>query len=168
MRLTLYVACGLAAIAILMAIAGAMLPRDHVATRRAKFRKSQEEVFALISGPQDWRPDVSKWERIDEKRFAEFDASGERMLMEEVENVPPKRRVTRIADESLPFGGTWTWELQPTEDGGCIARVTENGFVKNPVFRFIARYFMGYHSTMEKYLVNLGNKLGQHSLEIEE
>jgi hypothetical protein len=28
----------------------------------------------------------------------------------------PSRRVTRIAEKNLPFGGTWTIEISPTSD----------------------------------------------------
>jgi hypothetical protein len=77
-----------------------------------------------------------------------------------VESVPPKRHVTRISDPSLPFGGTWTWELNPTGDGGCEVRLTEDGFVTNPVFRFISHFFIGHHSSMDTYLKHLTAKLG--------
>lgn len=67
--------------------------------------------------------------------------------------------VTAIADESLPFGGTWTWQLAP-EGAGCALRITEDGFVKPAPFRYISR-IMGYDSTIRGYLTDLSRKFGE-------
>lgn len=32
---------------------------------------------------------------------------------------PPRRLVIRIADPKLPFGGTWTYVLEPDGGGVC-------------------------------------------------
>lgn len=144
MRIILYIAGAIALIAILITIAGYMLPKEHVAKRTAKFRKPPGDVYALISGPQDWRP-----------------GSKDDPATAIVETIPAKRHVTRISDPSLPFGGTWTWELDPTTDGGCEVRLTEDGFVTNPVFRFISHFFIGHHSSMDTYLKHLAAKLGE-------
>jgi hypothetical protein len=67
--------------------------------------------------------------------------------------------VTRIIDEGMPFGGSWTYELSDS-DGGTEVRITEDGVVYNPIFRFVSRFVMGHHGTMDGYLTNLGRKLG--------
>ena len=51
------------------------------------------------------------------------------------EAIPPRRLVTRIADPNLPWGGTWTTEITPAP-GGSVMRITEDGYVNNPLFRF--------------------------------
>ncbi len=169
MKWMIYFIAGWFVIVAAIALVGALLPRDHVATRRVKLGKPAEEVFALISGPQDWRTDVAKWERIDEAHFLETAKNGGKMRMRVIESNPPLRRVTRIDDDSLPFGGTWTWQLTPIPGGGgCEARVTENGFVGNVIFRALARFVFGHHATMETYLKNLGAKLGEPNVKLEE
>ena len=70
--------------------------------------------------------------------------------------------LTRIADDTLPFGGTWTFELAP-EGTGTRLRITERGFVKPPPFRFIAKFFLGYTKTIEGYLGDLSQKTGASS-----
>ena len=73
-----------------------------------------------------------------------------------------RRLVTKIADDSLPFGGTWTYELsRPSAGNGAVLRITENGEVKNVVFRFISRFILGQTATMDTYLRDLGRKLGE-------
>jgi hypothetical protein len=71
---------------------------------------------------------------------------------------PPRRLVTRIADEDLPFGGTWTYELEPL---GASTRVilTENGEVYNPIFRFVSRFLLGHDATMIVYLDALEERM---------
>jgi hypothetical protein len=152
----------LAGLIALVALVGACLPRNHTATRSARFRKPAEEVFRWISGPQDWRPEVAKWEQTGPGLYVETDKRGDKIRFEVVESVPPVRRVTRIADPGLPFGGTWTWELSPEGAGGCRVRVTEDGFVGNVIFRFVSRFVMGHHSTMETYLRSLAGQLGEN------
>jgi hypothetical protein len=115
-------------------------------------------VFARISDPsryREWREDVESVEMLASSplRWRE-QAGGDVITYEAVERTPPHRFVTRIADETLPFGGSWTWELRP-EGAGTRVAITERGEVYNPVFRFISRFLMSQTATMEKVLREL-------------
>ena len=66
----------------------------------------------------------------------------------------------RIADDTLPFGGTWTYELAP-EGAGTRLTITEDGVVRNVVFRFLSRWVFSHTATLEKYLRALGRKFGE-------
>jgi hypothetical protein len=70
------------------------------------------------------------------------------------ERQPPRRLVTRIADQSLPFGGTWTYELTPAGSGTRLT-ITEHGTVFNPVFRFMSRFVFGHAATIERFLKDI-------------
>jgi hypothetical protein len=83
---------------------------------------------------------------------------GGTIAYEVVEGDPERRLVTRIADPDLAFGGTWTYELAP-EDGGTRLSITEHGEIYNPLFRFIARFILGYSATLETYLADLARHL---------
>jgi hypothetical protein len=63
-----------------------------------------------------------------------------------------------IADSTLPFGGKWTYELTPSGTGTML-RITEDGEVYNPVFRFVSRFVMGHTATMDKYLADVGKAI---------
>ena len=39
--------------------------------------------------------------------------------------------------------------------------ITEDGYVNNPLFRFMARFFFGYASTLDSYMKSLGEKFGE-------
>jgi hypothetical protein len=75
-----------------------------------------------------------------------------------VESDPPRRRVTAIDDASLPFGGTWTWELSP-EGQGTRLTVTERGHVDPPLFRFLSRFVFGHDATLRRVLSDLSRRL---------
>ena len=106
-------------------------------------------------GPPTWRATVLRYEpagKIDGKTsWREVDQHNHAVAYEEDEAIPPTRRVTRIADKNLPYGGTWDLRnpalgerLDPTDHGKW------RGY--NPVFRFVSRYVLGHHATINQYL----------------
>jgi len=168
MRWVLVVVGTLVLIVGVAALVGAMLPRAHRASRRARFRQTPEALYAVLAGPPDWRSDLKEFGSLPDKdgRKQWWEVSqGQRITYELVEDCPPKRRVTRIADASLPFGGTWTLEIAP-EGGGAALRITEDGEVRNVIFRFMARFVFGYTGSIDGFLRDLGKKLGE-AVEIE-
>lgn len=145
---------------------GAVLPRDHVATGSMVFPQPAGELFAAIrnvGAAPGWRKGLSKVEvhagtpdRPDS--WTEVSGHGAMKMVLEREEVN-QTLVTRIDDDSLPFGGTWTFSLT-TEANGTRLRITESGFVKSPPFRFISRFFMGHSSTLKQYLSDLAARNG--------
>ncbi len=147
-------------IVAVMALAGAMLPQSHRATRRSRFRQRPEAVYAVLAGPPDWRSGVKASGQLPGGRWWEQDAHNNKVTFELVEDSPPTRRVTRIADKGLPFSGTWTFEVAPDGEGSSV-RITEDGEIYNVIFRFMARFVFGYTSSIETYLRDLGRKFGE-------
>lgn len=151
-----------------VALIGSRLPLYHVASREAPFRQRPEAVWAVMTdfaaGPT-WRPGLKRVERgadIDgHPVWIEVGKTG-RMPLEVVEMDRPRRLRLRIADDKLPFGGTWTFDIVESPDG-CRLRITEEGDIHNPIFRFMARFVFGYHGAMEAYLKALGKKLGEEA-----
>ena len=94
------------------------------------------------------------------KRWWEQDAHGKKIAYELIEDAP-SRRVTRIAGDNLPFGGTWTIEIAPASPTDSEVRVTEDGEIYNVLFRFLSRFVFGYAGSIEAYLQNLGAKFGE-------
>jgi uncharacterized protein YndB with AHSA1/START domain len=143
-------------VAIVIAI-GAMLPREHVASRSARIARPPADVYAAIRDFESlpkWRADVQRVEMLGladgHLRFREHASHGA-VTYEVIEDVPPRKLVTRIADRDLGYSGSWTYELTPDGDGTEL-RITENGEVSNVVFRFMSRFVFGHTATMEKYL----------------
>lgn len=151
---------------------GALLPRDHHALRSARYAPPPSAVWPVIADPSSapsWRPDVESVEALPahdgRPRWREVGDGA--ITYELVAEEPPSRRVVRIADDALPYGGTWTYALAP-DDGGSRLTITEDGFVRNPLFRFLARYAFGHGGSMEAYLRALGRRFGEDVEVVEE
>ena len=154
----------LAALALIVTVIGWRLPVGHVASRDAAVAAPPATAFEVIANVEafpTWWKDVTRVEMLPpeggHRRFRQTDSTGS-IVMEIVEQTPPSRLVTRIADPDQPFGGTWTWEIIPEGSGSRIT-VTERGEVYNPVFRFMARFVFGYTSTIESHLAALSARL---------
>ena len=95
---------------------------------------------------QNWRPDVIRCEVVPatgRELTQETTRNGETVTYELLDRKPPESMKRRIATPNLPYSGTWSYSLQP-HVGGTIVRITENGEVYNPVFRFVSRFILGH------------------------
>ena len=165
MKWLLIAIAGVVLLVLVIAVVGALLPKGHVASRQAHFKKPAAEVFALISdfaAAPTWRRDVKQVELLPPREgkpaFREVGPNGPLVMVVE-ESSPPRRLVNRIVDQSA-FGGTWTFEISD-EPGGCRVAITERGEVYNPIFRVLGRFFISPTATIERYLASLGDKLGE-------
>ncbi|OLC80394.1 MAG: hypothetical protein AUH72_11735 [Acidobacteria bacterium 13_1_40CM_4_65_8] len=120
---------------VVVAIVGSLLPRDHKASRTLRVRRAPAEV---------WPPVVV------------------------VESQPPYRLVTRVAETEKNFGGTWTIAIvavpDPSTGSGQVAStltITEDGWVANPIFRFMSRLVIGHHATMDALLKDVARKFNE-------
>ncbi|MGH7712484.1 MAG: SRPBCC family protein, partial [Gemmatimonadaceae bacterium] len=154
MRWVIIVVGGLVALVAIVALIGALLPQSHVASRARSYPHAPERVFAAISDVRSyprWRPGVREVTLLAEQplRWREDGTNG-KVEFELVANDPPRRQVTRIASENLPFGGRWEYDVARDGEGARLT-ITEHGDVYNPIFRFMARFIFGYRKTMEDY-----------------
>ena len=155
----------LIALVLLVVLVGYLLPRDHVATVEARLDASPEEVWAAVTdvdGYPAWRRGVDRVERLAARdglpAWREVGSSTMRLGVEERD--PGRVWVVRILDEDLPFGGTWTYRLEP-DGGGTRITLTEEGSVHNPIFRFVSRFLMGHDATMRDWIEDLRRHLGE-------
>jgi uncharacterized protein YndB with AHSA1/START domain len=153
----------LLAIIGIVVLVGYALPVSHVAAREATLPVAPDRVFAALTDVEAfprWRSGVERVETLAREPHPRWREHGsDAITFEEVERAAPGRLVTRIADPSLPFGGTWTYELTP-DGAGTRLTITERGEVYNPVFRFLSRFVFGHTATIEQYLADLRVHLG--------
>jgi uncharacterized protein YndB with AHSA1/START domain len=138
MKWVLLVVVGLATLVAAMAVVGSMLPRAHSARRTLRVRRSPADVWPVITQT----------------------AGASSVPVDVLENDPPHRLVTRVTAAERNFGGTWTIELKPNAEGSDVT-ITEDGWVANPIFRFVSRYIRGHHATMDALLTSVAKTLGE-------
>jgi hypothetical protein len=164
MKWILIVVGVLAVVVAAVAIIGLMLPKNHLASRSSHFKQAPQAIWDAITGPPDWRPDIRSFEKLPPRDghrcWKEIDKHGQAIAYESVEETEPHRLVTKIADPKLPFGGTWTFEIEPEKNGSQVA-ITEAGEIYNPIFRFMSRFVLGYSGSIDAYLKALHAKFGE-------
>lgn len=161
---------GLVGLILIVSLVGSFLPEGHSATSQIVLTVPRDSVWAVVTNFAEhptWRSRV-------ERMVPEVTAEGDTVWVEHsgtgplpyrvTERVPPSRLVTRMED-GLPFGGTWTYQLNATDSLHTEVRITEDGLVYNPVFRFVS-LFLSQHATMDGYLTDLAARYGQ-TVEVE-
>lgn len=152
---------------LIVAILGLFLPKGHTASRSVSYGRSAETVWSVITefeAHPSWRPEIERVERLEDRDgravWREVRGSGDTLSMEVIELDPSRRMVTRVVDNPN-FGGTWTWEIEPTGDRSCTLTITEDGEIYNPIFRFVAHFIMGYHGTIDSVHRALAKRFGE-------
>ncbi len=124
-----------------IAAVGARLPRQHVASRTLRVKRTPQEVWPILI-------------QI---------TSASSVPVDLIEQDAPRRMVTRVKETEKMFGGTWTCILAPDLEGSTLT-ITEDGWVGNPVFRFMSRYVIGHHATIDGVLKQVAAKLSQEAV----
>ncbi|HUL72919.1 MAG TPA: SRPBCC family protein [Vicinamibacterales bacterium] len=150
----------------LVAIVGMMLPKGHRASRTATLAAPPGVVFGVITdfvrGPE-WRRGITHVDVVpdDGRGRVVRERSRQGVVPYRVETFePPARLVMRIDDRSLPYGGSWTYELQAAGTGTTVT-ITEEGEVYNPIFRFMQKVFFSPYVSIDGYLEDLERRLAR-------
>jgi hypothetical protein len=162
-RIAIVVAAVVVALVATVLLVGWALPIRHRVSRQATYAVAPDTLFATLIHVEAfpaWRSGVERVEAlppVDGRRsYREVGSDGTLTYVVD-EEVPARRLVTRIADRGLPFGGRWTYELAPA-GGGTSLRITEDGEVYNPVYRFVSRFVIGHDRTLDRFLKDLGTR----------
>ena len=121
----------LAVLIVAVLVIGWLLPRNHQASRSVVVDQPPEAIWSVIT---DYAA-APEWRK---------DIAS----------------VRRIVGDDLPFGGDWTFEIEPAAAGSKVT-ITETGYVDNPIFRFVSVVFIGHPRFMDQYLRFLGERFGQ-------
>jgi uncharacterized protein YndB with AHSA1/START domain len=158
---------GLVALVGLMALVGALVSREHRATSTVTLRQPPDTVWNVVrdvGAVPSWWPEVTLSERLPDRDGREAwrqKMSGFDVPLVVLESDPPRRLVTKIdGGDGAAFGGTWSYELTPADSGTRIS-VTEDGWISNPIFRFLSRFMFGYYGSLDGYLKALGKRFGE-------
>jgi len=164
MQWLLIIVGAIVALIILVVVIGLLLPKAHRVSRTIRLQQNPQMVFETIRDWKSypaWRQGVSVQEWTGPNGATGWVEKMNRMEIPlQILESSSNKLVTKIADPKLPFGGTWTYEVQPDGTGSAVT-ITEDGEVYNPIFRFVSKFIMGHKSTLNGYLRALGKKFGQ-------
>jgi ribosome-associated toxin RatA of RatAB toxin-antitoxin module len=152
---------------LIVLVIGLLQPVKHSVTRSIRLKQKPEVVFALLDDMTNlpsWSSTVATVEPMpsnDGKAVARCTLKWGhmQMVMTEIERTPPTRRVVEMAKENGTVLGTWTYEIVPDNDG-CEVKLTEEGELKNPFFRVMAR-MRGLDANIVQTLRDLAKKYGE-------
>lgn len=147
---------------VLVYIVGMLIPESHTASVSHNYTTTKDQLWETIIDYENyasWRSDVDKVELIDSLTWREYYSYGEVLTFKQVEMDSLNFLKTKIADENIPFGGSWEITLQNSEKGNIHLKIVENGKVYDPFFRFINTFFMDQKATMNTFVTDLQNKL---------
>ena len=167
MKWLLILAGGILGLIVLVAVVGALLPREHRATSTIVLHQTPDSVWKVVrdlGGITAWWPAMNQSERLPDRDGHEVwrqKMSGFDVPIIVTASSPPRRMVMQIdATTGAAFGGTWTYELAPDSAGTRIS-VTEAGWIGNPIFRSLSRFVFGYYGSLDGYLTALGKRFGE-------
>jgi len=164
MRWIVYALGAVALIGVIVTVIGALLPRTHSASRTARVNLPPAALYGLLTDVaqyRSWRPDVKSLQRLPDKGGmpAWIEATnGMKIPMRFERMQPPTLLVARIDSDDLPFGGTWTYRIVAAGETASDLTITEDGEVKNPIFRFMSKVVFGHSATIDGFLKNLRAK----------
>ena len=138
MKWVLFIVGGLVLLVVIVAAIGATLPRTHTASRTLRVRRSPQEAWTAITQAMT-TSDVP---------------------VDIIENDPPRKLVSKVKETEKMFGGTWTVAVAPLEHGSTVT-IIEDGWVANPIFRFVSRFVIGHHATMDGMLKSVAKNFGE-------
>ena len=168
MRYVLIAIGAIVGLIVVVAAIGWSLPVGHRTSVARTFRATPTALFGLltdVSSFPNWRSDVTRVERLPDenghKRWVETTKNGPPITYVAERMEPDRVLVSRISNTDLPFGGSWTYDLAPAGDGLTTLRITEDGEVYNPIFRFVSRFVMGHDATMKQYLSAVGTRFAE-------
>jgi hypothetical protein len=142
---------------------GSKLPVDHSVSITGVVQAPQEKVFSLITDVahgSDWRPAIKSVTVLkkDNNRdhWVEHLSHGQFMTFLATRTDPPSRRDVLLDEPKASYGGTWIYELAPGPSPNTTAlKITETGFIRPPVYRFIMTHVFGMTHNLDEYMKDI-------------
>jgi hypothetical protein len=142
---------------------GTRLPVNHTVSVTGVVPAPQDKVFSLITNVKkghEWRPAVKSVTVLDPDQgrdhWVEHLGHGQFMTFLATNTIPPVRRDVLLDEPSASYGGTWTYELAPgPTPSSTTLRITENGFIRPPVYRFVMAHIMGPTRNLDEYMKDI-------------
>jgi hypothetical protein len=151
------------AIIAIVLIIGLFLPKERTFTKTAVLNSDVTKVFNLVTDFKNqttWRNDVKEIIVIDENTWTEVPKKGTAITFKVKQKVENEIFEIEII-EPKNFNGYWIGTFKQTKENQTAIEFKEVVIVSNPFFRTISYVFVDLDKTMDLYLQNLKQKLGE-------
>jgi uncharacterized protein YndB with AHSA1/START domain len=112
-----------------------------------------------------WSPTIAKTESLgmkDGKPAWHLELKdGHFMDVRVEESIKEKLFKSTIIDTNTPYEGTWIIAIEAISDKKTAVKLTEEGKIKSPFWRFIIHYFVGQDAMIKQTLTSTGEELAK-------
>ncbi|AKH76147.1 LIC10604 family protein [Leptospira interrogans] len=160
-KILIYIATFLVLLVLAIYGIGASLPIEHSVFMERIYKVPPENVYSLIRDFKQypsWRQNVKKVEEISSTSWKEMDAHDDVITFSFIQDHKNTFLESKITDEDKPFGGSWIYELSLVPEGTKL-KITENGKVYSPIFRFLSKFVLGHSAMIKEYLDFIDQKI---------
>lgn len=147
---------------------GSNLPYETTTDVTATYQQPIEKVWARItdySAIPTWSKDMEKVERVEDLegfpvwRF--HPKKGDAMDIQVLRSEKPTLHIGKVVDnESLPFGGTWIFQIKAVSKNQTEVTLTEDGYIKSTIGRAICQ-LLGKDRMVKSHLEEIGTSFGE-------
>lgn len=158
-----YLLISIVAIIAIVAIFGLFLPKERTFTKTAVLNSDVTKVFNIVTdfkNQTSWRNDVKEIIVIDNITWTEVPKKGTAITFQVKQKVENEIFEIEII-EPKNFNGYWIGTFKQTKVNQTAVEFKEVITISNPFFRTISYVFVNLDKTMDLYLQNLKQKLGE-------
>ena len=162
-KMMTYLLVFVVALIAIVLIIGLFLPKERTFTKTAVLNSNVTKVFNLVSDFKNqttWRNDVKEIIGIDENTWTEVPKKGTAITFKVKQKIENEIFEIEII-EPKNFNGYWVGTFKQTKENRTAIEFKEVVTISNPFFRTISYLFVDLDKTMDLYLQNLKQKLGE-------
>lgn len=162
-KMTIYLLISVVAIIAIVLIIGLFLPKERTFTKTAVLNSDVTKVFNIVTDFKNqttWRSDVKEIIVIDNNTWTEVPKKGTAITFKIKQKVENEIFEIEIIEPNN-FNGYWVGTFKQTKPNETAMEFKEVVTISNPFFRALSYLFVDLDKTMELYLQNLKQKLGE-------
>jgi hypothetical protein len=157
----------IALLIFILYVTGLILPKQRKAERRTKFDAPVERVWEIVTNIEEqvkWRPSLTRVKvqehSGDFETWIEYPKNGPAIFFKTKLKNPPTRFEFELTDAKT-WKGYWTGEFTPLANHKTSVTFTECSEIANPFIRVLSYVFFDLGATIDQYLKELADKLGE-------
>jgi hypothetical protein len=162
-KMMTYLLISIVAIIAIVLIIGLFLPKERTFTKTAVLNSDVTKVFNIVTDFKNqttWRNDVKEIIVIDNNTWTEVPKKGTAITFKVKQKVENEIFEIKII-EPKNFNGYWIGTFKQTKVNQTAIEFKEVITISNPFFRTLSYLFIDLDKTMDLYLQNLKQKLGE-------